>query len=223
MMTVILWGDAMEMFNRRYARLLSILIAIWFIAVIWASALEAFKRERALPGIAFLLPLVVFGLWMWLSAGFRRFILSADVRTLTYLQSWRVVGFALVLAGEYKILPDVFARSAGWGDLAIGFTAPLAAMYMTNPERRPWMIVWQVLGILDLVTAVATAALATAQAQAIGGGISMQPMMMLPLSLIPTFGVPLALMVHIVCIAKLTRRDQASTVRAGYGKTVLSS
>jgi hypothetical protein len=207
----------MEILNRRYARLLSILIATWFIAVISASALEMFKGGSVLPGSAFVLPLVVFGLWMWLSPSFRRFVLSADVRTLTYLQSWRVVGLALIFAGAYKILPDVFARPAGWGDLVIGLTAPLAAMALAKPERRAGMIVWQVLGILDLLTAVATAAAAIAQAQPIGSGISMLPMTVLPLSVIPIFGVPLALMLHIVCIAKLTRRDQASGVSAGYG------
>ena len=61
---------------------------------------------------------------------------------------------------------------------------------------------WQALGILDLVTAVtlgATASLIDPNA------IPTSLMGVLPLSLIPTFIVPLLLILHLICIAQARR------------------
>ena len=67
------------------------------------------------------------------------------------------------------------------------------------PKHRGIFILWQLLGMLDLVTAVtlgATAALVNPN------GIPTTPMTALPMSLIPTFAVPLLFLLHIICIAQ---------------------
>ena len=81
----------------------------------------------------------------------------------------------------------------------IGVTASLAAWKLADPDHRNGFILWQVLGILDLVNAVGvgtTAGLLSPQ------GPAMAPMTVLPLSLVPTFLVPLFLILHVICIAQ---------------------
>lgn len=148
--------------------------------------------------MAALVPLVVFSLWFAASAGFRQFALSLNPRTLTSVQAWRIIGFTFVLLQARGILP-VFAWLAGYGDMAIAMTAGFAAWKLANPGHLNSFILWQLLGIPDLVIAVSvgtTAGLISPQ------GPSMVPMTVLPLSLVPTFLVPLFMIFHVISIAQ---------------------
>jgi hypothetical protein len=189
--------------NASYGRLTGGLIAAWFIFALSASALHLFKTDPDVPplalGLAVLIPLVVFLLWFGTSAGFRQFALSLNPGVLTFVQSWRIAGLAFLALYTVGLLPGVFALPAGWGDIAIGATAPLAALKFTNFSRRRGFIFWQILGIFDLVTAVTVGTTARwISPNEVGTGL----MTVLPLSLIPTFAVPLFLMLHIICIVQ---------------------
>jgi hypothetical protein len=85
------------------------------------------------------------------------------------------------------------------GGIVIGATAPLVAMRLANPDHRKSFILWQLLGIADLVTAVT---MGTTARLIEPHGIATSPMTVLPLSLIPTFAVPLLFILHILCIAQ---------------------
>src|SRR5216683_4080094 len=196
--------------NAGYGRLTGVLIAAWFIFALSASALHLFKTDPDVPplalGLAVLIPLVVFLLWFATSVGFRQFALSLNPRTLTFVHSWRIAGFTFLALYAAGLLPGAFALPAGWGDIAIGATAPLAALKLANFSRRRGFIFWQILGILDLVTAVATG---TTDRWISPNEVGTALMTVLPLSLIPTFAVPLLMMLHVICIA------QARQWRAG--------
>jgi hypothetical protein len=194
------------MTKERYGKLIAGLIGAWFTFSLVASALHMFSTDPNRPplplGLAVLIPLAVFALWFAGSENFRRFVYSLNPRTLTLLQSWRIAGYAFLVLYAYGILPGIFALPAGWGDIFIGATAPLIALGFTGANHRKGYILWQVLGITDLVTAVTlgtTARLVSPQAAATGA------MTVLPLSLIPTFGVPLFLIFHIICITQARR------------------
>ena len=196
-----------------YGRLTSGLIAAWFVFALSASALHIFKTDL-LPvalGLAVVIPIIAFLLWFATSKGFRQFALSLDPRTLTFIQSWRIVGFTFLVLYSAGILPGVFALPAGWGDMAIGATAPLVAIKLANPSHRRGFIFWQILGISDLVTAVTLGALTRLISP---DGVATGVMTMLPLSLIPTFAVPLLIMLHVICIvqARQWRQRQYSHV-----------
>ena len=189
--------------NASYGRLTGGLIAAWFIFALSASALHLFKTDPEQPpvalGLAVLIPLVVFLLWFATSAGFREFALSLNPGILTFVQSWRIAGFTFLVLYAARLLPGVFALPAGWGDIAIGATAPLAALKLTNFSRRRGFIFWQILGIFDLVTAVTVGTTARwISPNEVGTGL----MTVLPLSLIPTFAVPLLMMLHVISIAQ---------------------
>ena len=182
------------------------LIAAWFLFALSASALHWFRNDANRFGLAVaaaaLAPIVVFVVWFAASEKFRQFTLSLNPQILTLAQSWRIVGFTFVLLEARGVLPTIFALPAGYGDMAIGMTATLAAWMLANPARRNGFIVWQLLGIADLVTAVS---LGTTARLLIPEGASMAAMTVLPLSLVPTFLVPLFLIFHVICIAQARR------------------
>jgi len=197
----------MESRNGRYRRLISALIVGWLILVISAAKLLVFKDGRVPAGFAALSPIVIFVLWLYISPGFRQFIFSLDTRVLTLLQAWRVAGFGFITAAAFGILPSAFAQPAGWGDLAVGLSAPFAAIYLARQSRRGLMA-WQIVGFLDLIMAVTLGVLASPRIHLIGNGLTTAALTVLPLSIIPTFGVPLVIIFHIVCIANLSRKEQ---------------
>jgi hypothetical protein len=186
-----------------YGRLTFGLIAVWFVFVLAASALQVFKTDSNRIGfavaIAAVMPILVFSVWFAASEKFRQFTLSLNPPSLTLAQSWRIVGFTFVLLEAKGVLPGVFAFPAGYGDMAIGATATLVAWKLANPNHRGSFILWQALGIADLVTAIA---LGTTASWLRPYGPSTAAMTVLPLSLVPTFLVPLFLILHVICIAQ---------------------
>jgi hypothetical protein len=153
-------------------------------------------------GPAVVAPILAFSLWYATSAGFRRYALSLDPHTLTTAQAWRIGGFVFLVLHTHGILPGLFALPAGYGDIFIGATAPLAAWRLAQPGRRTAFIVWQLVGLLDLVMAVTLGVVA---GLVYAGGASTSPMTVLPLSLIPTFAVPLLIILHLISIAQARR------------------
>jgi len=194
-----------------YERLTAGLIGAWFLFALSASALYWFKNDANRVGIAVavaaVVPILVFALWIAASEKFRQFALSLNPQLLTLAQSWRIVGFTFVLLEARRVLPATFALPAGYGDMAIGITATLVAWKLANPARRNSFILWQLLGIADLVTAVS---LGTTARLLSPHSTSMVAMTVLPLSLVPTFLVPLFLVFHVICIAQARAWTAAS-------------
>ena len=202
---------------RNYGKLTAGIIACWFIFALSASALHLFKNDSNRVGLAVafaaLTPIVAFFLWFAASEKFRQFAQSLSPRILTFVQSWRILGITFVMLQAYGVLPAIFALPAGYGDIAIGATAPFVAWSLANPRHRRSFILWQFLGMADLVMAVS---LGTTASLLSPHGPSMTAMTVLPLSLIPTFVVPLLLIFHVICIAqakawKATSGDSSQT------------
>jgi hypothetical protein len=203
------------MTNETYGKLTTGLIGVWFLLSLSASALKGFENFSTRPrlpfGLAILTPIVLFSLWYAASAGFRQFALTLNPRTLTMVQAWRIGGFVFLVLHAHDILPGIFALPAGWGDIAIGATAPLMAMKLAHSDHRKGFILWQALGMLDLVMAVSLGTLAGLIRPE---GITTGAMTVLPLSLIPTFAVPLLIIFHVICIAQARRWPERKYSRA---------
>ncbi|MGH9556937.1 MAG: hypothetical protein ACRD2Y_14050 [Terriglobales bacterium] len=162
--------------------------------------------------MAALTPIALFLLWFATSAGFRQFALSLDPHTLTIVQAWRMGGYVFLALYAQGILPGLFALPAGLGDMAIAATAPLVAIKLANPGHRQGFVLWQVLGILDLVVAVSLGTLAGLISP---HPIGSSPMTLLPLSLIPAFAVPLFVILHVICIARAKQWTERQYSRVG--------
>jgi len=195
---------------KSYGKLTAGIIAVWFLFALSASALRLFtnnaNRIGASVALAAGIPILLFFLWSAASSGFRQFALSLNPGTLTLVHSMRIVGIVFVVLEARGALPAVFAWPAGYGDIFMGLTATFAAWKLAHPGRRGSFILWQFLGIADLVTAVA---LGTTAGLLSPDGPSMLPMTVLPLSLIPTFFVPLLLILHIIAIAQASAWKRA--------------
>ena len=191
------------MTNAKYAKLTTRLIFVWFLFSLTASALHVFAtapNQPPLPlGLAVLIPIGIFVVWSASSSPFRQFLLSLNPATLTFVQAWRIAGFVFLVLYAYNILPGNFALPAGWGDIAIGATAPLVALKLANPNHRKSFIFWQLLGIADLVTAIG---MGVAARFINPHGVASNAMTVLPMSLIPTFAVPLFIILHFICIVQ---------------------
>jgi hypothetical protein len=204
------------MTNAKYAKLTIGLIFVWFLFSLTASALHLFRTEPNQPplpfGLAVLIPIIIVAVWSATSRSFRQFLLELNPRTLTIVQAWRIAGFVFLVLYTYGILPGQLALPAGWGDIAIGATAPLVALKLANPNYRKSFIVWQLLGITDLINAVG---MGVAAGFINPHGTPTSAMTVLPMSLIPTFAVPLFMILHFICIAQARQWREQPYPRVG--------
>jgi subtilisin family serine protease len=198
-------------------RITAILVG-WQAAVVGLALAGAFAPRPGWPpilGLAVVAPVVLGTLALSRSGAQAP---ESSLAALMGLQLLRVEGFELVLAGAGGWLPQVFARPAGWGDALIGVTAPLVALAVARRTAgwRTLAVVWNLAGIADLVDAVFLGVTSSPGAlRVFEGDVSAVLMTQLPLSLIPTFGVPLALLGHIVALRALW-----ATQRGGVAQTL---
>ena len=186
----------------------AVLVA-WFLLALGGSLLGVFDSEPRPPiplGLAAVIPVALFGFCYLTSARFRQFVSSLDLRVLTVAQTWRVGGIVFVILYYQGALPGAFALPAGWGDIAIGITAPVVAWYWKPPFPRKTFVAWNVMGSLDVVLAVSLGVLASATPVGLlAGDVSTRLMGQFPLSLIPTFFVPLLLIFHLIALSRAGR------------------
>lgn len=182
-------------------------LVVWFLLALAGSLHGDFDSEPQPPiplGLAAVVPVAAFAICYATSAAFRHFVLSLDLRLLTLAQTWRVGGLVFVVLYLLGKLPGTFALPAGWGDFAIGITAPAVAWYGRPPFPRKAFVAWNVLGSLDLVLAVTLGVLASATPVGVlAGDVTTRPMGQFPLSLIPTFFVPLLLIFHLIALIRV--------------------
>jgi len=186
------------------------------VVVFLLGAAGAFVRPPGTPPIPLLIgatvPLAVFLAAYRGSAAFRAFILAIDLLLATAIQAWRAGGLGFLALYAHGVLPGVFAWPAGLGDIAIGVTAPWVALALVRRggfANSRVFVVWNLLGILDLVVAVSVGALSSALASGVAGEVTTGPMARLPLVLIPVYLVPLFIMLHLAAL--LQARRHAST------------
>ena len=132
-----------------------------------------------------------------------------------------------MLLHRQGVLPGVFALPAGWGDIAIGATAPLVAWAISSKNNFPTrvFVLWNVLGMFDLVMAVSLGVLASASPLGIlAGAITTEVMGKFPLSLIPTFFVPVLIIFHLIALGRVhqsTRRSSEGIETGQWGQATL--
>jgi hypothetical protein len=195
-------------------------LVLWLGVAVLSSWAGWLVTEPGQPPLALLtavtLPVILFaGAYVSLEP-FRRFVRTGDPGLLTTVQSWRILGGVFLVLLSFGLLPAAFALPAGLGDVAIGVTAPFIARTMEGQSRfrsRRLFVIWQLLGVLDLVVAVGVGATLRTFAPVAGGlanGELMVVMSQLPLSLIPAFAVPLFVILHVASLAQVRARVPAS-------------
>ena len=133
-------------------------------------------------------------------AAVRQSVDALPIQALVGVHIARFIGIAFLVLGARGELSPLFAERAGWGDLT---TATIAVVLLviglarTIPPRL--LLAWNVFGIIDLIVAVTTAAFVAVRGDVPG----MDPLLRLPLVLVPIFAVPLLFATHIALFRRL--------------------
>ena len=199
--------------RRNLAVLVAIVLAAWLVTALAAGAAGAFEAAPSRPPLALLVavvgPPLIFAAVYRASRRFQDFVLRIDLRLLTAFQSWRVVGVTFLVLYAFGMLPALFAWPAGLGDAAVGLAAPFVVLAIVRDaatcRRRVFWL--NVAGLVDFAGAVGTGVLTSNSSLGIfADGPARVSLGALPLSLVPTFAVPLWIIFHMVSLLQLRRR-----------------
>ena len=189
----------------------TVLVALgaWFALVLAIGATGALSPVAGGPpalGLTVVLPIVAL-VWAYFGLPSVRTAMAAKpLPGLIALHAIRLLGFTFIVLYAEGRLPAPFAPSAGWGDVFIGATAlPLAwAVTQFGARVRPLALLWNALGVADLVIALTLGPLsAPGPLQVFVGPPDSSPMTTLPWLIIPAFLVPCLMFLHVVIFARL--------------------
>ena len=192
----------------RGSRIVVIALGAWLLIalVVGASgrlqALDPPVPQLVLAGLT-----VAVLLALWFARPVRHWASVVDVRWLVGAHVTRFVGVYFLVLYSRGELPYAFAVPGGWGDIVVAALA--LALIATGPphgSRKRLFLAWNVLGLLDILFVVVTAT-----RLAVVDPSSMAPLLRLPLSMLPTYLVPIIIATHIWLFTRLTNSRQRQT------------
>lgn len=158
-------------------------------------------------------PVALFLAAYGLSARFRQFVLAQDLRLLTVIHLWRVIGFMFLAAYSFGVLPGLFAWPAGVGDVLVGITAIFVVAKM---DRDPDFVTtngylgFHFMGLADFVIAITSAGLSSgAFPGLVANGLTSAAMDVWPLNIAPSFLVPAFIILHLAALFKVRHLRKA--------------
>ncbi len=178
----------------------------WFLLALVAGAtrLLALIPPPFPQAVLFCLVILLLVLF-WKANVFRNWSLNVGIRIFLLIHIIRFVGiYFLILYGRGE-LPYDFAVPGGWGDILVATTSILVMFFSPTSGLIGFVIyfVWNLLGFLDILLVVITAGrLAMADPN------SMIAITKLPLSLLPTFLVPIIIYSHLIIFIRLWRSNR---------------
>jgi hypothetical protein len=179
-----------------------IAIWLWLIAALAAGNYQLLQRlpMPVVQGVLFALTALVLLVYFKTTA-LRAWISSLDLRALVLLHVTRFVGIYFLLLYQRGELPYAFAVPGGWGDITVASLALLVCFVpMKESTRLHAITIWNVVGFVDILMVVVTAGRLGLQAPA-----QLRALTYLPLSLLPTFLVPLIIATHVIIFSRLRR------------------
>ena len=194
-----------------------VVVAAWAALSLLLNFLGVFAPHSGKLPLAFFFsvigPPILFAIVYSLSTKIRNLSLSLDLRLLTAIQAWRIVGVMFLVLMSFGLLPGTFAWPAGIGDIIVGAYAPFVVVAISR-RTAGWhkhAVLLNVLGLLDFVGAIGGGVLSSGGPMGIlRGDVTSAIMQELPLSMIPTFAVPFWIVLHIISLIKLRNPEAAS-------------
>jgi len=166
----------------------------WLIAAILVGATGSVAQLRPPVPQLVLIAMTIGLIAIWLFSGkFRVWLKNLGWRPVVSLHLTRFVGFYFLFLYRQGQLPFAFAVPGGIGDIIIAALAIALLAVPSAVRRRPLLLsVWNMLGLIDILFVVLTAS-----RLAMGNPMSMAALLRFPLSLLPTFLVPLIIASHL--------------------------
>jgi hypothetical protein len=159
------------------------------------------RDTQSAPPVGIDLAVVLVGLGVSLAASPSLRRLLSNQKNVIRLNVWRLVGIVFLMLMANGQMPALWALPTGIGDVIVGAIAFWIAGQLDSPNGKRRAILFNVFGLLDLIVAV-------------GLGVTTSPgpvhvfhttptselATRFPLVLVPTFLVPLAVMLHIISL-----------------------
>jgi len=201
------------------AGVLSVVFIGWEAVAQYLGAANTYfaAKDTAVPFILFglLIPLAFAAIGLWQSESIARLVSAIPLHWLVAAQVYRVAGGIFLVLWADGRLPWQFALPAGIGDVTTGciavVVAALLAQNAIGAGRAAYA--WCLFGIADLVVAIAMGAMTSpGRVHLLALDAPNLLVTAYPLVMVPTFAVPLALMLHGLVLLRL-QRGAASTHR----------
>ncbi len=198
---------------------LSVAFVGWLAVAQYLGSANAYfaTTENSVPTVllGLLIPLITAAMALWLSGSIASLVSAIPLPWIVAAQVFRVGGGIFLVLWADGRLPWQFALPAGVGDVTTGcfavVVAALLARRSTGARRAAYT--WSLFGIADLVVALTMGAMTSpGRAHLLALEAPNLLISSYPLVMVPTFAVPLALMLHGLVLWRL-RPKTASTGR----------
>lgn len=173
------------------------LLLTWLFVAVAVGRLGLLGRDFPVAQFILIAATVGFGLAAFLWPPVRDVLWNCDIRWLVLFHVSRFVGIWFLVLYEKGRLPYDFAVKGGWGDIIVASLALGLMLIPANAGLRIACSSWNVLGLLDILFVVGTAVRLT-----VADKHSMDELRHVPMSLLPTFLVPLIIVTHLVIEAR---------------------
>jgi hypothetical protein len=163
-------------------------------------------------GVAFALPVITVLLLRARSTTLLTLLTTIPLTVLVAVHVGRLLGVEFLLLHAAGRLPATFAFSAGWGDIIVA-SASVPLAFAVQRRMRGWrslVLLWNFVGVADLIAAVALGAGSAAGSpiRFIYAEPSSALMGNLPWFLVPGYLVPLYLISHVAIFFRLMSAEQ---------------
>jgi hypothetical protein len=196
------------------AGVLSAMLISWMAVAQYLGGANTYftATETAVPTVL-LVPLAVAAIGLWQSEGITSLVSAIPLYWLVAAQVYRIEGGMFLVLWADGRLPWQFALPAGIGDVTTGIVAVVVAVQLAQSAigARMATYAWSLFGIADLVVALTMGAMTSP------GRVHLlaldAPNLLIssyPLVMVPTFAVPLALMLHGLVLWRLQRGAAAT-------------
>jgi hypothetical protein len=192
-------------------RLTFLAVGAWFVAAFLAGAVGMVNEPGRPPlvlGVFLGVPIVGFLVGYSTSPSFRAFTETIPLSILVGSHLWRFVGLGFVVAAFTGTLPAGFGFPEGIGDVIAALGALiLLPMVRKRTAPRGWLLAWNTFGFVDLLSAITVGLLFSESALGLLHTATSSTVLLVtfPVSLIPTFFVPLFLLVHLLTFRRIGR------------------
>ena len=204
-------SDWSEHQRQRTVQAAAAVLSGWFVLAVALALAGVYSGATSrIPTIQFgiAIPILIGCLLIWRWPSVSRLIDAVPRQWVIAIQFYRVEGVTFLVLYAAHLLPGVFALPAGLGDVAVGLLAAAIGIGATGGRQlNPRTVLrWNLLGIADLIVALTTGFLTAPSAfQMFAFDHPNELISLFPLVLIPTFLVPLAILLHIISLIQLGR------------------
>src|SRR6201993_832618 len=203
----------------RYATagVLSVVLVVWVAVAQYLGSANAYfaTSENAVPTVLFglLIPLMTAAVALRLSGSIASLVSAIPLHWIVAAQVYRIAGGIFLVLWADGRLPWQFALPAGIGDVMTGCFAVVIAVRLAQKASGALTAAygWCLFGIADLVVALTMGAMTSpGRAHLLAFDAPNLLISSYPLVMVPTFAVPLALMLHGLVLWRLRRETPAT-------------